>query len=177
MRSSAGTRGMWCAVRECLKHGKGWAWGGGTLQEASRARLGAWKQGGQPCGEKWAKRQAEGGQRGLAGGRGREGGCADAAPSLLSYCRPSAFILVREEALEGFEKRYDVMGLSSNRPLALLWEQTVGEQRQKPAAFTSATRWKSDRNRQISDTTTYMWNLKKMIKNELIYKTEMDSQT
>ena len=67
-----------------------------------------------------SEQRAEGGQRGLGGGRGREGGCADAAPSLLSYCRPSAFILVREEALEGFEKRYDVMGLSSNRPLALL---------------------------------------------------------
>lgn len=55
------------------------------------------------------------------GGRAGTGrGCADAAPCLLSYCRPSAFILVREEALEGFEKRYDVMGLSSNRSLALL---------------------------------------------------------
>ena len=35
---------------------------------------------------------------------------------------------------------------------------------------------KSDRERQISDV-TYMWNLKKSDTNELIYKTEIDSQT
>ena len=33
------------------------------------------------------------------------------------------------------------------------------------------------RQRQISDDIAYMWNLKKKDINELIYKTEMDSQT
>ena len=38
------------------------------------------------------------------------------------------------------------------------------------------TKWiKSDRERQ--NDTIYMWNLKKMIQNELIYKTEIDSKT
>ena len=40
------------------------------------------------------------------------------------------------------------------------------------------TKWtKSDRERQISYDITYMWNLKKNNTNELIYKTETDSQT
>ena len=44
------------------------------------------------------------------------------------------------------------------------------------------TKEKSDRERQIPYDTTYMWNLKKKQKkhkdtNELIYKTETDSQT
>ena len=39
------------------------------------------------------------------------------------------------------------------------------------------TKWsKSDRERQTLYDITYKWNLKN-IKNELIYKTEMDSQT
>ena len=39
------------------------------------------------------------------------------------------------------------------------------------------TKWsKSDREKQISNDVTYMWNLKKET-NELIYKTEIDSQT
>ena len=39
------------------------------------------------------------------------------------------------------------------------------------------TKWsKSDRERQISDTITYMWNLKNDT-NELIYERETDSQT
>lgn len=46
----------------------------------------------------------EGGQRGLGGRQGWEGGCTDVVPCLLCYCGPSAFTLVREEALEGFEK-------------------------------------------------------------------------
>ena len=36
---------------------------------------------------------------------------------------------------------------------------------------------KYDRERQTSFDITYMWNLKKKDKNELIYKTETDSQT
>ena len=40
------------------------------------------------------------------------------------------------------------------------------------------TKWsKSGRERQIPYDTTYMWNLKKNNTNELIYKTETDSQT
>ena len=40
------------------------------------------------------------------------------------------------------------------------------------------TKWsKSDGERQISCDITYMWNLKKYDTNELIYKTETDSQT
>ena len=40
------------------------------------------------------------------------------------------------------------------------------------------TKWsKSDRERQILYDITYMWNLKKNETNELIYKTETDSQT
>ena len=40
------------------------------------------------------------------------------------------------------------------------------------------TKWsKSDKERQISYDITYMWNLKKHHTNELIYKTEIDSQT
>ena len=40
------------------------------------------------------------------------------------------------------------------------------------------TKWsKSDRERQISYDITYMQNLKKNDTNELIYKTETDSQT
>ena len=40
------------------------------------------------------------------------------------------------------------------------------------------TKWsQSDRERQLSYDTTYMWNLKKKDTNELIYKTELDSQT
>ena len=40
------------------------------------------------------------------------------------------------------------------------------------------TKWsKPDRERQISYDTAYMWNLKKKDANELIYKTEIDSQT
>ena len=40
------------------------------------------------------------------------------------------------------------------------------------------TKWsKSDRERQISYDVTYMWNLKKIDTYELIYKTEIDSQT
>ena len=38
-------------------------------------------------------------------------------------------------------------------------------------------RSKSDSERQISYSITYMWNLKKNDTNELIYKTETDSQT
>ena len=39
------------------------------------------------------------------------------------------------------------------------------------------TKWsKSDRERQMSYDITYMWNLKKNDTNELIYKTETDSQ-
>ena len=36
---------------------------------------------------------------------------------------------------------------------------------------------KSDRERQISYDIAYMWNLKKKFTNELIYKTETNSQT
>ena len=40
------------------------------------------------------------------------------------------------------------------------------------------TKWsKSGRERQMSYDITYMWNLKKKYWNELIYKTETDSQT
>ena len=40
------------------------------------------------------------------------------------------------------------------------------------------TKWsKSDKERQILYDITYMWNLKKNDKNELIYETETDSQT
>ena len=40
------------------------------------------------------------------------------------------------------------------------------------------TKWsKSDTERQVSCDTTYMWNLKNNDTNELIYKTETDSQT
>ena len=40
------------------------------------------------------------------------------------------------------------------------------------------TKWsKSDRERQIAYETTYMWNLKRNDSNELIYKTEIASQT
>ena len=40
------------------------------------------------------------------------------------------------------------------------------------------TKWsKSDRERQILYDITYMWNLKNIYTNELIYKTEIDSQT
>ena len=41
------------------------------------------------------------------------------------------------------------------------------------------TKWsKSDRERQVSYDIAYMWDLKKMNDtNELIYKTEIDSQT
>ena len=39
------------------------------------------------------------------------------------------------------------------------------------------TEWsKSEREKQLSNDVTYMWNLKKET-NELIYKTEIDSQT
>ena len=39
------------------------------------------------------------------------------------------------------------------------------------------TKWsKSDRERQTSHDIAYMWNLKKSDINELIYKTEIDSQ-
>ena len=39
------------------------------------------------------------------------------------------------------------------------------------------TKWsKSDRERQIPYDITYLWNLKKNGTNELIYKTEIDSQ-
>ena len=40
------------------------------------------------------------------------------------------------------------------------------------------TKWsKSDKERQVSYDITYLWNLKKNDTNELIYKTETDSQT
>ena len=40
------------------------------------------------------------------------------------------------------------------------------------------TEWsKSDRERQISYDIAYMWNVKKNGTNELIFKTEIDSQT
>lgn len=71
----------------------------------------------------------------MGGGQGRERGCADAAPCLLSYCRPSAFILVREEALEVFEKRYDVMGLSSNRSLAAALRTDCRRAKAKASSF------------------------------------------
>ena len=35
----------------------------------------------------------------------------------------------------------------------------------------------SDRERQVSHYITYMWNLKNLDRNDLIYKTETDSQT
>ena len=40
------------------------------------------------------------------------------------------------------------------------------------------TKWcKSDKERQISYDVTYVWNLKQNDTNELIYKTEIESQT
>ena len=80
---------MWFSVRECLKHVKRWAWGGGTLQEVSTARLGAWKQGGQPCGEKWAETSRRRSERfGGRAGTGRGLCRCSALPSKLlqAFC-------------------------------------------------------------------------------------------
>ena len=81
------------------------------------------------------KRQAGGGQRGLGGRQGWEGGCTDVAPRLLCYCGPSAFTLMREEALEGFEKRCDVMGLPSNWSLAAALRTDCRRAKAKASSF------------------------------------------
>ena len=56
------------------------------------------------------------------------------------------------------------------------WNNTICSIMNGPGDY--HTKWsKSDRERQISYDIAYMWNLKKKDTNELIYKTETDSQT
>ena len=76
---------------------------------------------------------------------------------------------------EQIQKMWHIYTMDYYSAIKKEWNNAICSNMDGPRDY--HTKWsKSDRERQICDI-TYMWNLKKYDTNELIYKTETDSQT